>query len=535
MRLLLIQPPHTAIGSRIPKENLPPMGLLSIGGPLIDAGHDVRLLNGDLGPMSICEILAKVKYHCADAVLIGHAGSTSAHPTSIRIAEEIRAQMPKTIIIYGGVFPTYHWHDILKNPSPIDYIVKGEGEQTVVNLVTALDAGGDVSQVNGIAYRQNDRAIETPPAPMIKNLDSFRTAWELIDHKDYSYWGGKRAVIMQFSRGCPHLCTYCGQRGFWTKWRYRNPKKFAAEIARLYREEGVELVNLADENPTSSRRAWRDFLDAMIKEDVPVIIIGSTRAGDIVRDHDILHLYKKAGVLRFLLGMENTDDATLKAIKKGSTSAVDRHAIQLLREHDIISLCTWVVGFEEETDRDYWLLFKQLCTYDPDQIVSMFATPHRWTPFYQANKHRQILVDDLRKWDYKHQIMAVSKVPRWRVFMWTKLIEVLVQTRPRSLWRVIAHRDKQVREGMAWYTRIGKRVWFHEIFDFMFGTKILKVKKTLKQFWGDERNIDENALSRHAVLVDKKPLSLVAGHTVFTTSKSQVPSNVQQVRLRKRA
>ncbi len=259
------------------------------------------------------------------------------------------------------------------------------------------------------------------------------------------------------------------------------------------------------------------------------------RAGDIVRDHDILHLYKKAGVLRFLLGMENTDDATLKAIKKGSTSAVDRHAIQLLREHDIISLCTWVVGFEEETDRDYWLLFKQLCTYDPDQIVSMFATPHRWTPFYQANKHRQILVDDLRKWDYKHQIMAVSKVPRWRVFMWTKLIEVLVQTRPRSLWRVIAHRDKQVREGMAWYTRIGKRVWFHEIFDFMFGTKILKVKKTLKQFWGDERNIDENALSRHAVLVDKKPLSLVAGHTVFTTSKSQVPSNVQQVRLRKRA
>ncbi|MFM9863782.1 MAG: magnesium-protoporphyrin IX monomethyl ester cyclase, partial [Micropepsaceae bacterium] len=58
MRILLINVPHPAIGSRIPKEQLPPLGLLSIGGPLIDAGHDVSLIDGEFGPMRL-EVIAE--------------------------------------------------------------------------------------------------------------------------------------------------------------------------------------------------------------------------------------------------------------------------------------------------------------------------------------------------------------------------------------------------------------------------------------------------------------------------------------------
>lgn len=123
----------------------------------------------------------------------------------------------------------------------------------------------------------------------------------MIDHKNYTYWGNLRAVVVQFSRGCPHLCTYCGQRGFWTKWRHRNPVKFAQEIAHLHRKHGVKVFNFADENPTVSKKAWKAFLQALIMENVDVLLVGSTRADDIVRDADNLHLYKKAGVIRFLL------------------------------------------------------------------------------------------------------------------------------------------------------------------------------------------------------------------------------------------
>jgi anaerobic magnesium-protoporphyrin IX monomethyl ester cyclase len=64
----------------------------------------------------------------------------------------------------------------------------------------------------------------------------------------------------------PHLCSYCGQRGFWTRWRHRHPVRFAAEPARLCREQGVRVINFADENPTVSKKAWRSFLEALVRE-----------------------------------------------------------------------------------------------------------------------------------------------------------------------------------------------------------------------------------------------------------------------------
>ena len=88
--------------------------------------------------------------------------------------------------------------------------------------------------------------------------------------------------------------------------------KFAKELARLHRDHGVKVFNFADENPTVSKKVWRTFLEALIAENVDVILVGSTRADDIVRDADILHLYKKAGWDRFLLGMENTNPVGLR-------------------------------------------------------------------------------------------------------------------------------------------------------------------------------------------------------------------------------
>ena len=257
-----------------------------------------------------------------------------------------------------------------------------KAKRLLVRSMAAFEAQSPLGGVRGIAYRSDGKPFATPPAPVIGDLDAYRIGWELIDHTRYTYWGGMRAVVVQFSRGCPHLCSYCGQRGFWTRWRHRDPVRFAAELARLHREHGVRVINFADENPTASRKAWRAFLEALIAENVPLMLVGSTRADDIVRDADILHLYKRAGWARFLLGIENTDARTLNLIRKGADVATDREAIRLLRRHGILSMATWVVGFEEETDRDYWRGLRQLLSYDPDQIQLLYVTPHRWTPFF---------------------------------------------------------------------------------------------------------------------------------------------------------
>jgi anaerobic magnesium-protoporphyrin IX monomethyl ester cyclase len=499
VRILLINPPHPSIGSRIPREHLPPLGLLALGGPLIDAGHQVKLLDAEFGPMSLAQIISETVDYGPDAVLLGHSGSTSGHPSATRIARAVRMKLPRAWIIYGGVFPTYHWSEIMAQESAFDLIVRGEGEETIVRLIRALEQQQPLESVPGIVFRAdtaagptrslaNDlgagsgRVVANPPAPVIRDLDACRIGWELIDHRRYTYYGKRRAVVVQFSRGCPHHCHYCGQHGFWRAWRHRDPVKFAAELARLHREHGVELINFADENPTALKPAWQAFLEALIAHNVPLILIGTTRAGDIVRDADILHLYKRAGVARFLLGLESTDDKTLEAIRKGSTQAIDREAIQLMRKHGIISMAAWVAGFVQEKDSDYWRTLGQLLSYDPDQIQALYATPHSWTPFALHEANHRVVQPDLSRWDYKHQVLESAHVPNWRVLLWVKFIEAVCQLRPKSLFRLLAHPEKRFRAGMRWYSNIGRRVWLHEIWQWLWFDRRTKRGPTVATF-----------------------------------------------------
>src|SRR6476620_11430270 len=140
MDILLINVPHPSVGSRIPDDHLPPLGLLSIGGPLIDDGDEVRLIDGEFGPMSKAAIVAEARAFRPDVVLFGHSGSTSGHPVIADIASAIAAALPLAEIVYGGVFPTYHWREILAEEPQIDVIVRGEAEAIIVGLMRALDA-----------------------------------------------------------------------------------------------------------------------------------------------------------------------------------------------------------------------------------------------------------------------------------------------------------------------------------------------------------------------------------------------------------
>lgn len=506
-KIVLINPPHTAIGSRIPGEHLPPLGLLSVGGPLLDAGFEVSLLDADLENLPLMAITGHVCQAQPAVAMLGHSGSSSAHATVVELCRLLKQALPSLIIIYGGVHPTYHWQEILRDCPAIDIIVRGEGEQTALSLLEALRDSRPLDGVKGIAFRHLGQVMGTPPAPPLRDLDAYRVGWELIDHARYSYWGGKRAVVVQFSRGCPYPCSYCGQRGFWTRWRHRDPVAFARELARLYREHGVELINLADELPTGSRKAWQAFLEALIAEDVPLLLVGSTRAGDIVRDADILHLYRRAGVIRFLLGIESYDEATLASINKRADVSEDRQAIRLLRQHGIVSMATYVLGFAEEGDRDYWRSFRHLLRYDPDQIQLIYATPHRWTPFYATVEHRRVIQTDTRRWDYKHQVLAVQRVPAWRVFLWFKLIEVAMQARPRALGRILLHRDADFCHAMRWYSRIGRRVWFHEVAEFLRDVRQLRPGLTLREFLGPSLADAEYAHDRRRQIAADKARS----------------------------
>lgn len=483
MKILIINPPHLSIGSRMANEHLPPLGLLAIAGPLIDAGHDVELLDADYYNYKIEIVAEKILQNNPDIIMLGHSGSTSAQPIINDITALVHQKNGSIKVIVGGVFPTYHWNEILEQNPQIDYIVCGEGEEITLNLITAIQNGTNPELIKGLAFRVNGVPVKTTPADNIKNLDDFRIGWELIKKYNYTYWGKRKAVVIQFSRGCPYPCTYCGQSLFWKKWRHRSAKSLADEIEMLHKKYGIIVFNFADENPSSNPKAWKEFLQALIAKNLKIILVGSIRADNIVRDADFLHLYKKAGFERFLLGIENYDEVVLEKIKKAGTISKDKEAIQLLRQNNILSMATYVVGFGEEKTIDFYNSLKQLLSYDPDQVQLLYVTPHKWTPYFDEVKHKEIILTDQRKWDYKHQVIKTKYLKPWIVILYVKLIEIILQTRPSALKRLFFHKEARLRSAMRWYTLIGRRVWFWELYQFFFVAKLSKRKIELKDFW----------------------------------------------------
>ena len=185
----------------------------------------------------------------------------------------------------------------------------------------------------------------------------------------------------------------------------------------------------------------------------------------------------------------------MSAIKKGGTRAKDRDAIHLLRQNGMIGLCTFAVGFEVERDRDYWRFLRTLLQYDPDQVMSIYATPHRWTPFFNASAHRRVIQTDLRRWDYKHQVLETPFVPAWRVFLWVKVIEATLQLRPKAIKRTYFHPLPEIRHAMRWYTRMGRRVVLREVWAALFRYRT-KPGPSVATFLGGDDQLTESAMVR---------------------------------------
>ncbi len=486
LRVLLVNPPYVSVTSARGVGHQIPYGLLCVGGPLLDAGHAVRLLDAERLRLTGAALESAVAAFAPDAVMVGHAGSTPAHTACLETFRAVRARCPGAVTVYGGVHPTYHAEAILRDAPEVDVIVRGEGEAVACDLVAALAAGMPLDGVRGLSWRRLDGTFtRTPDAPPLADLDGWRTGWELIeDWEPYQCFGLERSAIVGFSRGCPHSCAYCGQYGFWTRWRHRAPERVAAEIAWLHRTHGVRFVDLADENPTSSKRLWRRFLEAMAAEEVPVRLFATIRATDIVRDADLLPLMKRAGMACVLMGIETTDPDTLAAIRKGSTVREDQQAVALLREHGILSMLGHIVGFEEERMGDHLRAIRQVMAYDPDLLNAMYVTPHRWSDWAGANGHRQVVQEDLSRWDYRHQLLSTRHLRPAATFLLVKLMEAAIHLRPRALRRVLAHPDPELRAHLRWCFRNSARVWWAEIAEYLWDTPRPATPRTLAAFHG---------------------------------------------------
>lgn len=360
------------------------VGFVYIAGSLRAAGYEVDYYDA----MSLWhkwpDIRERIEAFRPDVV------ATTAYTASIveglkllALAKEIN---PEITTVVGNVHASFCYDEILAaDHASVDYIVRGEGEVILPELLDCLNAGGDPKNVAGLAFWRNNGVVLTPKAPYIHDLDSLPTAWDLVDWPVYTYRAKKNArlAIVSSSRGCLSKCSFCSQQLFWAQsWRARSAENFVAELEMLGEKYGVEVAMLSDELPTCDRQRWERILDLMIERQVPVKLLMETRVDDIIRDADIMWKYRKAGVEHIYVGVETGSQQTLDLFKKDTQVAQSKQAIDLINNADIVSETSFVLGMPDDTPESIAQTIELAKHYNPDMAFFLAIAPWPYAELY---------------------------------------------------------------------------------------------------------------------------------------------------------
>jgi len=407
-KVLFIAPPYHCWGVQV-IGTWPPVQLAYLAGAAQAAGHEAKLCDAMNNGFSFDDVQTEIATFAPDFVItldylpVSGAISTASVPASLRVHDLAKQVDPAIVTIIGGPHPTFMFEELLGENDSTDFVMRGEMEETLPELLAAARTG-IVEGVEGIAYRKDGAIVTTPMRAHIADLDSLSPAWDLLDWSLYHYniepWGRMASILT--TRGCMMGCSFCSHRKFWRgDWRARDPKKVVEEIRLLVEEYKVEFITLIDPYPTNDRARWEEQLDLLIEAKIPVHLLMETRVEDIIRDEDLLPKYHAAGIIHMYVGAESSSDAMLDSLNKGTDVDMNKRAIDLLRDHDIMSEASFMIGFPEETWDSITQTAAEAVRLNPDIAVFPVITPMPFTPLHEEMKDR------IRVFDYsKYNLMT---------------------------------------------------------------------------------------------------------------------------------
>lgn len=395
-RILFITPPYHAGVVEVAGRWVP-LHLVYLAGAAREAGYEPFIYDAMTKGVGHKEIGERIEEMRPDYVAT--SAITCTLYDALIVLETAKRVNPAIKTILGGIHPTFMYEEVLRTSPYVDFIVRGEGEKTLKGLLTALNNGGGYSKVRGISYR----GVKTPERPFmeVRGLDALPKAWDLLDWEDYNYFiiSNSRLGAIDTSRGCNKNCTFCSQRRFWRgEWRGRSPESLIRDMEALKERFGVNVVLLTDDYPTFDRNRWERFLDLLIVKDLGVYILMETRVEDILRDRDILHRYREAGIIHMYVGTEATDDNTLNLLKKEIRTEDSKEALRLLNENGIITETSMILGFPWETGETIERTLNLAIEYNPDFCHFLAITPWPYADIYEELRDK-IEVSDYRQYN----------------------------------------------------------------------------------------------------------------------------------------
>ncbi|MDA8241079.1 MAG: radical SAM protein [Nitrospiraceae bacterium] len=382
-KVLLITPPYhsgvvEAAGTWL---NL---GFVYIAGSLRKAGYEVEYYDAMSYFHGYDEIRKRIE--ASKPHVVATTAITATINDCLKVCALAKEINPEVITVLGNVHPNFMWEEIMKDHhDSVDYIVRGEGEITLPELLDCRFAKDDPSKVKGVVLWNGRKALATTAREYIQDLDSIDGAWDLVDWDIYTYRPKRDSVlaIVNSSRGCNQYCSFCSQQLFWSrKWRAKSPEKFVAELEHIHTKYGVNAAMIADETPTLGRERWEKILDMLIDRSMDVELFMETRVKDIIRDQDILRRYRKAGIVHIYVGVESTNPETLEKFAKNVSVEESRQAINLINGEDIISETSFVLGMPDETKETIARTLELAKFYSPDMAFFLAIAPWPYANIY---------------------------------------------------------------------------------------------------------------------------------------------------------
>jgi len=415
MRILLIHPNYHSGGAEI-AGSWPPAWVAYLSGPLKKAGFtDIHFVDAMTNDLSDEELRAKVAELQPDVV-----GTTAITPSIYKSEEVLRIaseEVPNAVRVLGGIHATFMYKQVLSEAPWIDVIVRGEGEEIFLNLITMIDEGAwptNRYDIEGLAFTDGDQIVATKAAPTIKDLDSLEPDWSLLEWDKYIYVPlGVKVAIPNMARGCPFTCSFCSQWKFWRDYRVRDPKKVVDEIENLVNEHGIGFFILADEEPTINRKKFIQFCQELIDRGLPDKVKWgiNTRVTDIMRDKELLSFYREAGLVHVSLGTEAAAQLKLDQFNKETKVGENKEAIRLLREADIFVEAQFIVGLDNETEETLEETYKMAWDWQPDLANWAMYTPWPFTPLFQSLGDK-VEIFDFEKYNFVTPIMKPEAMER---------------------------------------------------------------------------------------------------------------------------